>query len=66
MGTGRAGKTVAANFPLFCDVAPPSAGPRVIIAGPESPDPRRGEEILLEAGMSASEVATLKTAGAIR
>jgi uncharacterized protein YkwD len=49
MGTGRGGKTLAANFPLFCDVAPPRAGPLVTIAGPESSDPRRGEELLLEA-----------------
>ena len=49
MGTGRAGKTVAANFPIFCDVAPPSSSSRVIVAGPESTDPRRGEELLLDA-----------------
>jgi uncharacterized protein YkwD len=46
---GRAGKTVVANFPVYCDAAPPSSGPRVNIRGPESNDPRRAEELLLEA-----------------
>jgi uncharacterized protein YkwD len=46
---GGAGKTVVANFPLYCEVAPPTSGPRICIRGPECDDPRRAEELLLEA-----------------
>jgi uncharacterized protein YkwD len=46
---GRGGKTVVANFPIYCDVAPPTACSRVCIRGPESDDPRRAEELLLAA-----------------
>ncbi len=49
MAGSRAGKTVVANFPLFCDVSPPGEGPRVTIRGPESNDPREAEALLLEA-----------------
>jgi uncharacterized protein YkwD len=40
---------VVANFPMFCEVAPPSAGPHVTIRGPESEDPRQAEALLLDA-----------------
>jgi uncharacterized protein YkwD len=49
MARGRGGKTVVANFPLYCEVAPPTSGPRVAISGPECHDPRRAETLLLEA-----------------
>jgi uncharacterized protein YkwD len=49
VGVGRAGKTVVANFPVHCGVAPPRSTPRVAIGRPESNDPRQAEQLLLAA-----------------
>ena len=49
VGVGRAGKTVVANFPVHCGVAPPRSAPRVAIGRPESDDPRQAEQLLLAA-----------------
>jgi uncharacterized protein YkwD len=49
VGVGRAGKTVVANFPVHCGVAPPRSTPRVAIGRPESDDPRQAEQLLLAA-----------------
>jgi uncharacterized protein YkwD len=49
VGVGSAGKTVVANFPVFCGVNPPRSAPRVAVGGPESTDPRKAEALLLQA-----------------
>jgi uncharacterized protein YkwD len=49
VGVGAAGKTVVANFPVYCGVAPPVSAPRVAVGGPESSDPRKAEALLLAA-----------------
>jgi uncharacterized protein YkwD len=49
MGSDQRGKTVLANFPIFCGVTPPRSSPKGSIGGPESSDPARAETLLLEA-----------------
>ena len=49
VGTDRRGKSVLANFPIFCGISPPRASPRRGIGAPESTDPSRAETLLLEA-----------------
>jgi uncharacterized protein YkwD len=49
VGVGRAGKTVVANFPVHCGVAPARSAPRVAIGRPECDDPRQAEQLMLAA-----------------
>jgi uncharacterized protein YkwD len=48
MASDTRGKTVLANFPLFCAVEPPRSAPRRVVAAPETTDPARAEALLLE------------------
>ena len=47
-GTGPRGKTVVANFPLFCGVAPPLVPEGAETARPETMDAREAERLLLD------------------
>lgn len=49
MASDARGKTVLANFPVFCGVAPPRSLPRRVVAGPETNDSARAEALVLEA-----------------
>ena len=49
VGTGSDGKSLVANFPLFCAVEPPLTAPRSIVAAPETTDRRRAEVLATEA-----------------
>jgi uncharacterized protein YkwD len=48
VGVGPAGKTVVANFPVYCGTTPPGSAARVAVGGPESGDPRKAEALLLQ------------------
>jgi len=47
-GTGVRGKTVVANFPLFCGVASPLVPEGPLTAQPETCDPRQAERLLFD------------------
>jgi uncharacterized protein YkwD len=49
VGTGSDGKSVVANFPIFCGVDPPASAPRSIVEGPETTDRKRAEVLATQA-----------------
>jgi uncharacterized protein YkwD len=49
MATGRDGKSVVANFPIFCAIEPPRSAPRQVVSAPETEDPTRAEALALTA-----------------
>ncbi|HEY0712541.1 MAG TPA: CAP domain-containing protein [Polyangia bacterium] len=49
MASGNDGKSVVANFPIYCGVEPPRSAPRNVVSAPETQDPTRAEELALKA-----------------
>jgi uncharacterized protein YkwD len=49
VGTGADGKSVVANFPVFCGVDPPRSAPRSAVGAPETTDRKRAETLAAEA-----------------
>jgi hypothetical protein len=49
MASGHDGKSVIANFPIFCGIEPPRSAPRNVVSEPETRDPTRAEALALMA-----------------
>ncbi len=49
VGSGREGKTVVANFPIYCGIEPPRAAEKALVAAPETTDVKQAEALALAA-----------------